>query len=209
MIVCGLVTLLRPCWPVLLPVVAWAGAGAASAAVLDEDPIRTLDQSVLVLAPLVLLLIDFWPPALRFSLGRTRFALGLLRLAIALSLFAQAGLFVREIGESAGFAGLLRAAIQQVASMELDEPLISRGLAVLAAVNAGIGLVVLTARQRGVLFCAALWSGALAAVPVVVDGLSGSPLLLIDAPRVGAPLAICSFWMLAVKEQSPTIVPAL
>ena len=78
----------------LLPVVVWTATGAASAAVLDEDPVRTLDQSVLVIAPLVLLLLDFWPPPLKFSLGRTQFALGLLRLAIALSLFAQAGLFV-------------------------------------------------------------------------------------------------------------------
>ena len=208
MIGCGLLALLRPCWPVLLPVTAWVAGGAAAAAVLDEDPLRTVDQSVLVFAPLVLLLIDFWPPSLRFSLGRTQFTLGLLRLAICLSLFAQAGLFIREIGESGAFAGLLAAAIQQVEPIDPGEPLISRVLALVAAVNVGFGLVIMTARQRSVLFCGALWSGLLAAIPVIVEGLPGSPSALIDAPRVGAALALSLFWVMAVKEQAPTIVPA-
>jgi hypothetical protein len=209
MIACGIFTLMRPCWFVLVPVVAWTGAGAAAAAVLGEDPIRTLDQSVLVIAPLSLLLIDFWPPLLRFSLGRTRFSLGLLRVAAAASLFAQAALFVREIGGSTAFAGMLEAAIHQFTPIELDEPRMSQLLAALAAVNVAFGLVLLTARQRHVVFFAALWSVALAAIPVVAEGLPGVPRLMTDTPRAGAALAICLFWMLAVKEQQPTIVPAM
>lgn len=209
MIACGIFTLMRPCWFVLVPVVAWTGAGAAAAAMLDNDPVRTLDQSVLVIAPFSLLLIDFWPPPLKFSLGRTRFSLGLLRTAAAASLFAQAALFVREIGGTAAFAGSLEAAIHQFKPIELAEPRMSQLLAGLAAVNVAFGLVLLTARQRDVVFFSVLWSIALAAIPVVANGMAGVPLMMTDVPRAGSALAICLFWMLAVKEQQPTIVPAM
>jgi hypothetical protein len=208
LVVCGVSTLFRPCWPVLLPVGVWMGLAAAAPAVLDEDPLRTLEPVVLVVAPLTLLLIEFWPPWLKFSLGRTRFALGLLRLSIAVSLMAQAGLFIREIGAPGELSQSLGAAIAQVSSFEYEEPAAFRVLAVVAAINVAFGLVVLTARQRSVLFCTALWSCALALIPVVVHGLSGSPSLLIDVPRVGAPMALYWLWLMAIKEQAPTIVPA-
>lgn len=208
LILCGLFTLFRPCWPVLLPVGFWVGLAAAGPAVMDDDPLRTLDPAVLVVAPLTLMLIEFYPPWLNFSLGRTRFALGLLRLAITVSLMAQAGLFIREIGAAGELSQSVGAAIERASSVDFEGPAALRLLAVLAAVNVALGLVVLTARQRSVLFGAALWSGALALIPVVVDGLSGTPSLLIDVPRAGAPFALYWFWLMAIKEQPPTIVPA-
>lgn len=206
---CGLLTLFRPCWALLLPVTAWVAAGAAAPAVLDEDPLRTLDLAVLVFAPLVLMLIEFWPPSLKFSLGRTRFALGLLRLGIVVSLLAQSSLMIREIGDTGAWSASLRAVLERVTPFDFSEPLLSRALATLAAVNVALGLVILTARQRSVLFCAAVWSCALGTIPVIVEGVPGSPSLLVDAARGGASLSLYWFWMLAIKEQSPTIVPAM
>src|SRR5690606_18507354 len=79
--IAALFTLLRPSWPVLLCAVLWFGAEAAAPVVDDDGVLPLLERVLRVAMPLVLMLVDFWPPALSFSIGRAKIALALLRMA--------------------------------------------------------------------------------------------------------------------------------
>lgn len=204
--IAALFTLLRPSWPVLLCVVLWFGAEAAAPVVNDGGVLSLLALVVRAAVPLVLLLVDFWPPALSFSIGRAQVALALLRLALVTSIAAGGVLKLLELAEPGEWTALLRDAATTLGVNATDAQL-AQGLAALLAVDIALAWSALTSRSRPGLGLLAAWIVAEAALWIAARGSAGYALFLLDASTAGAPLAVLLFWVCAVKEQPPVIVP--
>lgn len=204
--VAALFTLLRPSWPVLVCVVLWFGAEAAAPVVHDGGVLPLLAMVVHVAMPLVLMLVDFWPPALSFSIGRAQVALALLRLTLATSVAAGAVLKLLELAEPGDGTTLLRDAATTLGISATDGQVV-QGLAVMLAADFALAWSALTSRSRPGLALLAAWIVAEAALWIAARGAAGYAEFVLDASTAGAPLAVLLFWACAVKEQPPVIVP--
>jgi len=204
--IAALFTLLRPSWPVLLCVIVWFGAEAAAPAVDDGHVAELLAGVLRVALPLVLLLVDFWPPPLSFSIGRAKVALALLRLSLVTSIVAGGVLKLAAIGGGGMWADLVRDAAIALGQSFADAQ-VAQALAVMAAIDFGLAWSALTSRNRLSLGVLAGWIVAEAAVWIAAQGPSGYAEFLLSASAAGAPLAVLLFWICAIKEQPPIIVP--
>lgn len=202
----ALFTLLRPSWPILICVVLWFGAEAAAPAVEEFHVAELLQRVLRVALPLVLLLVDFWPPSLSFSIGRAKVALSLLRLALVTSVCAGGVLKLTAITTGGTWDDLVYDAAE-AAGHTLEDSGIAQCLAVMAAVDFTLAWASLTSRNRLSLGLLAAWQVATAALWIAAEGPPGYAAFLLDASSAGAPLAVLLFWVCAVKEQSPVIVP--
>ena len=89
LIVCGLVTLSRPLWPALLLIGIWFTAASSVHFYEDGSSLPALvpiEHAVRFLTPWALILVDFFPPRLKFGLARFLAAMVMLRLGIVASL---------------------------------------------------------------------------------------------------------------------------
>ena len=204
--IAALFTLLRPSWPVLIAAVLWFGAEAAAPMVEDGHVLDLLVQVLPVAMPLVLLLVDFWPPALSFSIGRTQIALGILRIALVIAVAAGGVAKLVAIVDGGTWTELLSEAATSL-GLTVTDGQINQALAVMLAADIGLAWSVLTSRNRASLGLLAGWLVALAAVWIAAQGSEGYAAFLLHASSAGAPLAILLFWFCAVKEQPPVIVP--
>lgn len=204
--IAALFTLLRPSWPVLLCIILWFGAEAAAPAVDDGHVLELLAAVLRVALPLVLLLVDFWPPPLSFSIGRAKVALALLRLALVISVAADGLLKLAAIADGGPWTELVRAAATGV-GLTISDAQVSQTLAVMLAADFGLAWTALTSRNRLSLGVLAGWLVAGAALWIAARGPGGYGEFLLHASAAGAPLAVLLFWFCAVKEQPPIIVP--
>ncbi|MFO1091714.1 MAG: hypothetical protein U0992_00155 [Planctomycetaceae bacterium] len=204
--VAALFTLLRPSWPVLVCVVLWFGADAAAPLVDEWRWLAPLSGVLRVAMPLVLLLIDFWPPSLSFSIGRAQVSLALLRLALVISVTVGGIIKLLELDGGGLWSDVIRAAATTV-GINLTDAQVAQSLAVMLAADIGLAWSALTSRNRLALAVLAMWLVASAALWIAAKGSSGYAAFLLDASAAGAPLAVLLFWICAVKEQPPVIVP--
>jgi hypothetical protein len=160
-----------------------------------------------VTTPLVLLLADFWPPALAFSIGRGQVAMLLLRTGIIIALIGHALLLLGECGQPGDWAAAIRTAYQRVSGHDAASARVVQLLAVAAAIDLAMAVNLLAARVRPLALVLAAWGAALAALPVVAGGPLEYPAALQRAAMSGAPLALFCWWLCAVREQPPIIVP--
>lgn len=204
--VAALFTLLRPSWPVLVCVVLWFGADAAAPLVDESRWLEPLANLLHVAMPLVLLLVDFWPPSLSFSIGRAQVALALLRLALAISVTVGGIIKLLELDGGGPWSDLVRAAATSV-GLNLTDGQVAQALAVMLAADIGLAWSALTSRNRLAMAVLAGWLVASAALWIAARGSSGYAAFLLDASAAGAPLTVLLFWFCAIKEQPPIIVP--
>jgi hypothetical protein len=204
--IAALFTLLRPSWPVLLAVILWFGAEAAAPVVNDGHVLDLLAGVIRVAMPLVLLLVDFWPPPLAFSIGRAKVAIALLRIALVTSIAAEGVLKLVAIADGGAWADLVREAATGIGLTATDAQ-VSQTLAIMLAADFGLAWASLTSRNRLSLGVLAGWIVTVAAVWIAARGPSGYAEFLLHASAAGAPLAVLLFWVCAVKEQPPIIVP--
>lgn len=207
LLACGALTLLRPCWPVVLPVAAWFGILAAAPAVETQNTVAAASLAAAVTTPLVLVLVDFWPPALAFSIGRGQVAMLLLRTGIIVALVGHALLLLGECAQPGDWAAAVQAACRRVSGHDATDARVVQWLAAAAAIDLALAANLLAARVRPLALVLAAWGAALAALPVVADGPLEYPAALQRAALSGAPLALCCWWLCAVREQPPIIVP--
>lgn len=205
---CGLLTLVRPCWPVLLPVTAWFSLIAAVGPAAEQDPLRPCLQSVRYLAPFSLMLLDLWPPRVKFSLGRCLVGLFLLRLGSVLTFGAHALLALDQSRRGGPLEDLLTATCQQAAQLSLTPDQARAALGIIGGLELGLTLGLLLSRSRTMAFLMTGW-GALAAMShVLAYGPQQFYQVLLEASHAGAPCALGLYWWLAVKEQPPILRPA-
>lgn len=205
--IAALLTLMRPNWPLLLLVTLWFAADAVTPAVNDGGWLFSAERVIRVATPLVLLLVDFWPPPLSFSIGRATASLAILRMGIGVSLAARIGLLWEECGRPGDWSALLDDATRQLDSSALGNPAALQLIPLVLAVDAALGFSLLISRSRPAALLLAAWQVALAALPLMAFGPDALDECLLRASTAGAPLALGLYWICAVKEQPAIIVP--
>jgi hypothetical protein len=208
---CGVLTLLRPCWPVLLPVSVWFAGGSLVGVVRDGGMLSILEaveQSARVAAPLGLLLLDFWPPTLKSHLGRTVATIWLLRLAIAATFAAHGIVALLHALQGGHFMELLTVTCERVSGWQMADTEARLVLAVIGGLDLGLALNVLVSRSRPVVAYMMFWGVATAVSRMVLLGPQAYPELLVRIAHGGIPLVLLLYWSLSIKQSPAEIVKA-
>lgn len=204
----GLLTLFRPCWPVLFPVTVWFAVVAAAGLFAAGDAGSLCIHSTRVVTPWALLLLDFWPPHLRYSLGRGMFANFCLRAGTVLMLTAYGWQSWQQSQQGGPLMEILSRVSRQVLGLEVNGDEARLALGVLGGIEVGLALALLLVRSRAVAFLIVCWGVTAAMSSVVAVGPAAWHLVLLQAPDAGAPCALGLHWLLAVKEQPAVTLPA-
>ena len=205
--IAALLTLMRPLWPLLVIVTFWFGACAVARYLETEQAPAAGALIIHVVSPLVLLLVDFWPPPLAFSIGRATVSLALLRMGIILSLGFHAALVWCELADPGRWSQLVDQAVRVMEVPSAGAGLTRQVLAAILALDAALAVNLLLSRSRPAALLPAAWCIALAALPLIARGPDAAAESLLLASAGGAPLALGLYWMMSVKEQPPIIVP--
>lgn len=209
---CGTLMLFRPTWILLVPLVAWQ-AGMCVAEVLNAQSLDSQLAPALhatrYVAPLALLLVDFWPPRIKPTLAFCLSTVSLLRIATAATFGAYGGLFLYQAHQGGQNVELLTTLIQKLFHYELAAEHAHQTLSVLGALQIALALSLITSRNRLIAACMVA-SGLLTAFSsTIVYQFDGYDQTLMQISMAGAPLAVLLFWITAVKEQKPIILPDL
>jgi len=211
LISCGVLTLLRPCWPVLLPVAGWFLGASIVPLVGNSSPtaiLEPIEHAARYCAPLALLLLDFWPPKLKSYLGRTVACMWLLRLAAAAT-FAGHGIVALMHGMDGGhFVELLTVTSDKVFGWEMSADETRWTLVAIGAIDIGLALNVLVSRSKPIVVYMAIWGFATAASRLVVMGPQAYPEFLIRAANGGIPLVLLLYWCLSLQQPRAEVVKA-
>lgn len=212
LLACGVLTLLRPCWPVLLPVTLWFLGSSLVSVIREEGAIPLLEpveHAARFGAPLALLMLDFWPPSLKSHLGRTVASMWILRLAAAAT-FAGHGLvaLLHSMEGTGHFMDLLMVTSDKIFGWEMSQEDARWALAIIGAVDIGLAINVLVSRAKPVVLYMAVWGLATAATRVVLLGPQAYPEVLLRIANGGVPLVLLLYWCLSIKEAPVEVVKA-
>jgi len=211
LIVAGLLTLLRPCWPVLLPVTVWLAAIPAAAWHMGQGylpAMEPLEHGARYLAPLALLLIEFWPPDAFPSIRRTTLAMWLLRLGAAAT-FTGHGIVA--LAHNPQFFDLIHSATNRFLGWEFSSETTPLVLSAIGIVDVAVAINLLAGKQPPVALYAAFWGFVTAASRVIHFGWEdGYYEMLLRAANGGAPLVLFLYWALCLpamrrlRESAPS-----
>jgi hypothetical protein len=207
----GLLVLVRPAWVALLAVLGWftvQAVGALTAADGTTNWIVPAEQLVRIMAPLSLALIDWWPPKLKFSLGRFLFAMGLLRIAATVSIAAGGVSMLISGGDPSRLLPLAKKALVMIGSADPSDATAGMAMGLIGGIDLGMALSLIATRSRGVAVLVGLWSVWRICLWTLAYGPQGYSETLLRVAQAGAPLAMAAFSYLAVKEAPPQILPA-
>lgn len=210
--VCGGLTLFRPISLLLAAITIWQGGEAISALMLNHGTIPELEpaeQAVRFMAPVGLLLIDFWPPKIKPTLAFCMASIGLLRLAAVATFAAHGMVAIFQYRHGGNFVELITLSSKNVLHYELDPTWARRSLAVIGAMDVALAFSLFTSRCRPVVFWMALWGFATAASRTLAYRADGYDMTLVRIANGGVPFVIFLFWMTAVQEQKPKVLPEL
>jgi hypothetical protein len=204
---CGALTLVRPCWPVLLPVVGWFGFAAFVAAV-TRHPLEPAEQAARIMTPLTLLLLDFWPPRPKFSIGLAAVAIFLLRLGAAAAFIGHGLAALQQARDGGNFVELITGSLENVLHRTVTTAQAQQALGVIGGLDIGLGVGLLLTRSRTIALSMAFCGTLAAASWVLAYGPDAWRLVLLRAADGGAPFALFLYWFLALKELPPITLPA-
>ena len=211
LIACGILTLLRPCWPVLLPVTVWFIAGSLVKVVRNESPLSILEpveHAARYTAPLALMVLDFWPPSFKSHLGRTVVAMWLLRLAAAATFIGHGLVALYQAVNGGHFIDLLTSTTSAVLGRDLSMDEARAGLSIIGGVDLGVAISLLCSRAKPVALYMAAWGFATAATRMIAAGPAAFPETLVRVANGGLPLVLLLYWSLSIKEGPVEIVKA-
>jgi hypothetical protein len=205
---CGLLSLVRPCWPVLLPVTAWFAFVSSTGTLVTNQWVEPAEQAARFLTPLTLLLLDFWPPRLKFSLGRAVVAFFLLRLGAAATFIGHGLEALHQSRVGGSFVELITGSFQNVLQVAVTVDQAQSALGVIGGVDIGLGLGLLLVRSRSFALYMAFWGVLTAVSRALAYGPDAYHMVLIRAASGGAAFALFLYWLLAIREQPPIVRPA-
>jgi hypothetical protein len=203
----GALTLIRPCWFVLLPAGVWITLAAVGVAMQSSayEPLVGLEFAASAIAPLALIFIDFWPPKFKFSLGMHNTGLWLLRIAASVAFISQGVLALIQSQFGGPWIDVMAQALDNVLPRELDERDVRFALAWLGAIDIAVGFAFLIRRSRIAALSAVAWGVAAAGFFTIASGEKNYAETLIRFGLIGAPATLLCHWWLALVEEPPTI----
>lgn len=210
LIACGAVSLFRPTWLLLLPLLAWQAGMTTAAVVLGEGRSVILEpalQATRFMVPLTLLLVDFYPPRVKPTLPFCLGSVGLLRLATSAALCGHGLLVLRQFQLGGELVEQITLVGSQLFQVALEPAEVQRSLSVIGIIEIAMGINLLIARNRLVLAGIVFWQLCSVSGDTFAYGLQGYDQTLIRIADVGAPLAVLTFWLTAIREQKPVILP--
>lgn len=211
LLACGVLTLLRPCWPVLLPVGTWFLAVSLVGVVREAGLVpvlQSVEQSARVAAPLGLLLLDFWPPSLKSHLGRTVVSIWLLRLAAGATFVGLGLMALLHSLQGGQYLELLSVTCDKALGWELADADARLVLAIIGGLDLGLALNVLVSRSRPIVAFMVFWGLVTAASRVVLLGPQAYPEVLVRVANGGIPLVLLLYWSLSIRQPPAEIVKA-
>ena len=210
LLVVGLLSLVRPVWIAQFAAAGWfvaQGFAVATAADGNWNSFRLAEQLIRIAPPIALALVDWYPPKLRFTLGRFLISLGMLKYAAVISLSAQGLRTLLSIPDRARLLEMTEkvASTFKWGSWSPDQA----GMAVgaLGGIDIGVALAFAASRSRAVALVTAAWCLARISLWTFAFGPNGYADTLLRVALVGAPLTMAAFSIFAVKEQPPEILP--
>ncbi len=209
MALCGVLTLLRPSWIVLLPVTAWMLAAAWVPILGQTEPsarLIPLEHAVCAVAPLALMLLDFWPPRLKTYLGRCFFSLWLMRLAVVAT-FVGIGLLALLQATDGGPLLDLVGSLSGRFDTELTDHSTRLALGVAGGVSLGLAVSVLLSRSRAVLLASGVWGLMLAFSHVLAGGPLALPEFLVRIAIGGVPLTMLLYYNMCFDHPKAQMIP--
>ncbi|MBX3442467.1 MAG: hypothetical protein KF774_08665 [Planctomyces sp.] len=206
----GLVSLVRPMWLALFAAAGWFAAEAAASLTRGGEPgaaFVALEHAVWIAAPISLAMLDWWPPKLKFTLGRFVFALGLLRWTAATSLAAQGAKQLWSLGERTRLEELVSRSLTAAHAADGTPEQIPLAMGALAGADIAIALLLAATRSRSVACLAGAWCLARIAMWTLAFGPEGYPETLVRAALPGAPLVLAAFAFIGTRVAPPEILP--
>jgi hypothetical protein len=210
LILCGVVVLLRPMTPVLIPVILWQLLWVVGTVVpgIGESPAwEPARQAAGIMAPLALMLIDFWPPRIKPSMTLTRCAMFLLRQGTFVTFAAYGIVTLQQALHGGSDLELLRQSVHKLTQRELVEELARPMLAGIGAVNIALALCLVSSRNRAIALLMTVWGLAAAFSHTVADGRHGYDVTMTLFANGGAPLTLFLYWTFTLQERPPALLP--
>lgn len=207
----GLISLVRPVWIALFAASGWFGAQAVAAAMSADghwNLFLPAEQVIRAASPLALAFIDWWPPKLKFTLGRFLMSLSLLKWSAVISLAGQG---LRTLLSMPDRPRLLELVERAAAAFKFGPWSLEQcGMAVgaMGGIDLGVALAFAMTRSRGVALIAGAWCVCRVGLWTFAFGPDGYAETLLRSGLVGAPLTIAAFSFLAVRERPPEILTA-
>lgn len=211
LLVCGFVTLIRPVWPLLIAISTWMLAQPVAAIVTHFGAIPQIEpaqDAIRWIAPIVLLLVDFWPPRLKFTITRYEMAIGFLRVGVAATFLAGGVLLIHHSAHASPLAEMLVRGAERLKLATLSPARAQFLLGVLGGLECGVGLALVFGRSLPAAAAATVVGFASAALPTVANGTAGYHDTLTRLIEGGAALALTAAWSLGYQEYPPTAIPS-
>jgi hypothetical protein len=209
LVACGVVSLLRPTWAVLLPVTVWFIAVAAVPLIRTVSPASIsefLAHALRCLSPLGLLILDFWPPTLKSHLGRTIVGMWILRVATAAAFAGLGMLAVLDSVTSGPALELVEAIADHAIDVNLSESAARSCLGVIGGIHLAFAINVFFTHSKPILVCLAVWGFLFAFAQMVRLGVAGYPESLVSFADGGVPIVLWLYYSLSMKEYPPEVV---
>ncbi|MBX3435909.1 MAG: hypothetical protein KF861_00235 [Planctomycetaceae bacterium] len=209
LLVCGILTALRPSWPTLLPAIVWFTAVAVAPLVHGVDALaafQVMEQSLRFLAPLALLILDFWPPRLKSHLGRTVVSMWMLRAGVFLTYLGMGLLAVLQCVTSGPLLTLVESVAERAGGVVLSDEVTRLWLGALGGVSMALALNVLVTRSKPILVGSMVWGFVTASSRMIELGPVGYPESLVRVAELGAPAVLLLYFSRALREFPPEVI---
>ena len=201
-------TLIRPCWPVLVPVAIWQLSQALANTWMGGEPfyqISLLSQSTRIVAPIGLLLLDPWPRPAVLTASRVAAAMRLLRVTIAVTFLAHG---YESLALHPSFVDYVIVGSKRLFGWSITQGAAETVLLVIGAVDVAVALMMIVTRWRLVAYYMAFWGLITAVSRVLYGGMPGLEWTchqaLTRACHAGVPLAIGLYWTMLSRDAKPT-----
>ncbi|QDT30865.1 hypothetical protein [Thalassoglobus polymorphus] len=210
LIACGVISLFRPMWAMLIPLGAFQ-VGTAIGVILAQKGLlpylEVMNQAVRMTVPTALLMVDFWPPRVKPTLAFCLSSIKMLRLATATTFFGHGLLVLHQYQAGGEFVEIIGRTARNVFHYPITRGHAQMVLVMIGIAEIALALNLMTSRNRIIAFVMATWGLILAASYTLAYGQDGYDRTLIRIANCGAPLTVLLFWMKAIQEQKPIILP--
>lgn len=210
LIVCGLLVLFRPGWPVLIPLLIWQILNVSCSSLYGDAPQDWLQPALAApqyVAPLALIFVDLWPPSIKTTLVMARSAVGLLILAATVSFATQGYLLLACRTAPSEINRLAQFSAEQLEQDPLSDAQIMLFVRLLGALDIAGALALLTSRNKAGAALLTCWGFLSTMLFALVHRQQGYHITLAQAGNWGAPLVALQFWLLTVQEGEVKYLP--